>query len=353
MRTAKKIDKKIYFAVQEYLSDLIFIIIAFTIFNKLPYFQDLLQPQAKEIIYWLAIGYVVIGLPYFILRNYIYPNFYLDHKNKSLIVLSFIAMSIPSILKFFIIVPSSKNFMKISIDEKTRVAILSIFLKFYYIPIMLSFLIGNFQDIVRLWHAMPFNLLTFNAFNIWGYYLLLSLILLIDTAIFAFGYIFEAKWLKNEIKSVDPYLSGWLFALICYPPFNNTIDTFLKTGYSVNTIFTAPLLFCFLICALFFYFIYLWATLALWTKASNLTNRGIVSSGPYGFVRHPAYIAKNLAWWLERTPFITTWVGFLSILIWNFIYMMRALTEERHLLSDIKYRKYVKKVRWRFIPGLI
>ena len=52
--------------------------------------------------------------------------------------------------------------------------------------------------------------------------------------------------------------------------------------------------------------IYSWASLSLGFKASNLTNRGIVSHGPYKYIRHPAYICKNLAWWLGGLPFLIT-----------------------------------------------
>ena len=48
--------------------------------------------------------------------------------------------------------------------------------------------------------------------------------------------------------------------------------------------------------------VFAWSSVALGFKASNLTNRGIVSRGPYAFVRHPAYAAKNLAWWIGAVP---------------------------------------------------
>lgn len=353
MKTKKKINNRINSAVIEYSSDVIFITIAYIIFFEFPYFKNLLQPEAREIIYWLAIGYVILGLPYFIIRNYKYPRLYLKSKSKSVLVIEFFMKEIPIIKEIFTSVPREKHFMKITLDEKTRVAILSIVLKFFYIPIMLSFFVANFLDIKRLWLEKPLDFFSFSVFNSWGYQILLSIILFVDTCLFAFSYIFEAKWLRNEIKSVDPYISGWLFAVICYPPFNNSIGMLLKTDSSLNNFFSAPILFFFLLCAIFFYIIYGWATIALWTKSSNLTNRGVVDRGPYRFVRHPAYAAKNIAWWLEQLPYITTWVGFFSIFIWNLIYIMRALTEERHLLADIKYRRYVKKVRWRFIPGVI
>jgi protein-S-isoprenylcysteine O-methyltransferase Ste14 len=105
----------------------------------------------------------------------------------------------------------------------------------------------------------------------------------------------------------------------------------------------------------------LWATFSLGTKCSNLTNRGIVSTGAYGIVRHPAYISKNLSWFLMAIPIIglsiTTWsinwIALISIIGWMIIYFLRAITEERHLMQDSDYREYCKKVKYRFIPGLL
>jgi len=95
--------------------------------------------------------------------------------------------------------------------------------------------------------------------------------------------------------------------------------------------------------------VYLWATLSLGTRCSNLTNRGIVKGGAYRFIRHPAYIAKNTAWWLTILPVMSI-PAFLSMLTWSFIYYLRAITEERHLIKDPDYQKYCRKVKYRFIP---
>jgi protein-S-isoprenylcysteine O-methyltransferase Ste14 len=107
--------------------------------------------------------------------------------------------------------------------------------------------------------------------------------------------------------------------------------------------------------------IYSWASIALGFKASNLTNRGIVMHGPYKFVRHPAYAAKNLAWWLGALPTMlmlyvsSNWRGmaycFVALLGWSAIYVLRAITEERHLLmTDNGYKQYSQAVQWRFVP---
>jgi protein-S-isoprenylcysteine O-methyltransferase Ste14 len=103
---------------------------------------------------------------------------------------------------------------------------------------------------------------------------------------------------------------------------------------------------------------------ALAFKASNLTNRGIVSHGPYARVRHPAYAAKNLAWWIGALPNLYAifasgnlrygLYALLSLSGWTLLYVLRAITEERHLLMGGNgYAEYTQRVRWRFIPGII
>lgn len=98
----------------------------------------------------------------------------------------------------------------------------------------------------------------------------------------------------------------------------------------------------------------MYASISLGTKCSNLTNRGIVKIGAYKFVRHPAYISKNLVWWLTLAPVLMdNNFAFLSMIVWSFIYFMRAITEEKHLLNDKEYQEYCAKVKYRFIPGVL
>ena len=89
-------------------------------------------------------------------------------------------------------------------------------------------------------------------------------------------------------------------------------------------------------------------------RFSNLTNRGIIATGPYRFVRHPAYIGKNLFWLLAALPFLPRHELWGQRTMWwvcgAILYGIRAYTEERHLAQDPKYREYQEKVRWKFIP---
>jgi protein-S-isoprenylcysteine O-methyltransferase Ste14 len=77
--------------------------------------------------------------------------------------------------------------------------------------------------------------------------------------------------------------------------------------------------------------------------------RGLVTKGPYGFVRHPMYLAYmigdigyNLQEWNWGTVALVT-AGWLSLL-----YRIRA--EEQVLSQDAQWPKYAASVRYRLFP---
>jgi hypothetical protein len=145
-------------------------------------------------------------------------------------------------------------------------------------------------------------LLFFNAHFFW---IAFNTILFIDVFLFTMGYMLEAPFLKNTIKSVEPTIIGWAVTLLCYPPFNSYIGNIVNwysTDFPQFGNIYIHLFFNF--CILILMGIYAWASFALGWKASNLTNRGIVMKGPYKYVRHPAYICKNTAWFLGTLPVI-------------------------------------------------
>ncbi|KTT94659.1 protein-S-isoprenylcysteine methyltransferase, partial [Sphingomonas yabuuchiae] len=92
--------------------------------------------------------------------------------------------------------------------------------------------------------------------------------------------------------------------------------------------------------------IYAWSTVAFGIRFSNLTHRGILTHGPYAVSRHPAYLSKNIFWWIATIPILSTgtWVdaarSCLLLGVVNGVYCWRARTEERHLSADPAYRDY-------------
>ncbi|MCC3861751.1 methyltransferase family protein [Pseudemcibacter aquimaris] len=178
-------------------------------------------------------------------------------------------------------------------------------------------------------------------------------ILIFDMALGTVGYIMTFKILNSHIRSSNPYLMGWVAALICYPPFSIIgKDEFIY--YQKDTLQwhewfagndTALIIWAAII--LIFTAIYSWATIVFGIRFSNLTNRGIITDGPFKYTKHPAYISKNVFWWLTFLPFLTTsntavaMQNCLMLIIVNLIYYWRAKTEEKHLMEEPKYREYV------------
>jgi len=239
-------------------------------------------------------------------------------------------------------------------------ALLAIALKFFFLPMMLNWVLTNLHGLV---HEAWTLATTATAFRLHLHFLVLKSLLFVDVAIFTLGYMIEIPSLKNVIKSVDPTFLGWAVCLACYPPFNGMVATLFPWQSSDFPRFASPTL---EIAAdglmLGLMTVYVWATVALGWKASNLTNRGITDDGPYRWLRHPAYTAKNLAWWIGATPsFIAGfshsigdgWRAVSCMLVVSALYAARAWTEEHHLLmlgSD--YREYQARVRCRLIPGV-
>jgi protein-S-isoprenylcysteine O-methyltransferase Ste14 len=79
--------------------------------------------------------------------------------------------------------------------------------------------------------------------------------------------------------------------------------------------------------------------------------RGLATSGPYGFVRHPMYLSYVLAdigYNLQEWNFVTL---LLVLLGWaSLVYRIHA--EERLLSQHTEWPAYAALVRYRLLPGL-
>lgn len=194
--------------------------------------------------------------------------------------------------------------------------------------------------------------------------LLVTAMFVLDAQIGTVGYIMTMKPLDAQIRSANPFLAGWLAALVCYPPFQlmqgsgplfyqtNTRNwEFWFAGHDLVLWIWAAIL---VVLAA----IYAWATVAFGLRFSNLTYRGVLTNGPYRFTKHPAYLAKNAFWWLETLPFLVVSHSLTDVVRNTFflacvsaIYFWRAKTEEAHLTAeDPKYRAYAE---WMAQHGMI
>ncbi len=195
---------------------------------------------------------------------------------------------------------------------------------------------------------------------------LVALLFVIDVQIGTVGYLVTLRPLDAHIRSGNPFLGGWLAALICYPPFvwgvigNGDVLSYEHNVAGWGHWFAGheTLLWLWAGWLALLTAIYAWATVAFGIRFSNLTYRGVLTNGPYRFTRHPAYLSKNLFWWCSVMPFLVTSDSAADavrntffLLCVNAIYFWRAKTEEAHLLAeDPKYRAYHS---WMEQHGLI
>jgi hypothetical protein len=229
--------------------------------------------------------------------------------------------------------------------------------KGFFLAFMVSIVPGGFRNVVEA----DFVLIQSDPVALAQW--LITLMFVIDVAFATVGYLLTLKPLDAHIRSATPYAAGWVAALICYPPFilmndGGPLDyhpgsaewAFWFQGHPILLAITG-----FALVALTA--IYAWATIAFGLRFSNLTDRGILTHGPYAFTKHPAYLSKNAFWWVAGLPFLVT-TGSLVDAIRNTallaavsgVYYWRAKTEEWHLSADADYRAYAG---WMARHGLV
>jgi len=218
--------------------------------------------------------------------------------------------------------------------------------KAFFLPFMLAIVPPGFGQVVRTaWRDAVADPVALSS-------LAIDLMFTVDVAFACVGYMLTFRPLDSHIRSANPFAAAWMAALICYPPFilmeaggpldyhPGTADWrwwlgghpwVLGAWGAVLVALTA---------------LYAWSTVAFGLRFSNLTHRGILTHGPYALSRHPAYLSKNLYWWLATIPMLST--GSLAdagrataiLGLVSGVYYWRAKTEERHLSLDPDYRAY-------------
>ncbi len=220
--------------------------------------------------------------------------------------------------------------------------------KGFFCAFMISILPGGFAYIVTL----DISGISANPVRLAGG--LIELLFLIDVHMAMVGYLMTFRPLDAHIRSANPYVAGWVAALICYPPFilmgnGDVLSYHYNTADWSYWLRDYPaLLWVWGGWLVFLAAIYAWATVIFGLRFSNLTYRGIITNGPYRFTRHPAYLSKNLFWWSSTLPFFVTNGSFVDMVrntailaLVSGVYFWRARTEEAHLLADdLKYRQY-------------
>ncbi|MEO9634106.1 MAG: isoprenylcysteine carboxylmethyltransferase family protein [Parasphingorhabdus sp.] len=233
--------------------------------------------------------------------------------------------------------------------------------KGFFLAFMISIVPGGFGDLVR------FDIQQVVGDPVAIARWLIIAMFVVDVQFATVGYLLTMKPLDAHIRTANPHLAGWVAALMCYPPFILMGDNG-PLNYHVNIAEWsywleghATILWIWGGLLVFLTGVYAWATVAFGLRFSNLTHRGILTHGPYSWTKHPAYVAKNIYWWLASMPFLVTSGSFTDFVrntvlmaAVSGVYYWRAKTEEKHLLSDPAYKEYAEWMdRNAPIPRLI
>lgn len=218
--------------------------------------------------------------------------------------------------------------------------------KGFFLAFMIAIVPGGFGDFVRA--DLSTALADPVSLSNW----LITFMFVVDVAFACVGYLLTMRPLDAHIRSANPYAAAWTAALICYPPFimmddGRPFDYRPGTAEWSQWLAGHPWLLAATGAVLVgLTAVYASATVAFGLRFSNLTHRGILTHGPYAWSRHPAYLSKNLFWWISTVPILSTGsmvdAARATILLGvvSGIYYWRAKTEERHLSADPAYRAY-------------
>jgi protein-S-isoprenylcysteine O-methyltransferase Ste14 len=235
--------------------------------------------------------------------------------------------------------------------------------KGYFLPLMFTYLCN---DLDKMLHYDLGTLHGFKGLFDWAFFALY----LTDVALVSMTYLMSLRLADTHIRSAEPTMLGWFAALLCYQPLWSLIsaqyiDYESGVGWD-RWLQPIPWLYVFWGSAIVVLVaIYVWATVSFGGRFSNLTHRGIITNGPYRYTKHPAYLAKNLSWWLISMPFMISDGAAMALrrclllVLLNMIYYVRAKTEERHLGVDPTYAAYAAWIERRGllrfvnrVPGL-
>lgn len=325
--------------------------VAWAAYNLIGVYDDRWYDRFDLVFRYAVLLWVLGGIPYYLLALRRRYGLRWDRKDPAILTVL--------LLRRLFRMAVARSFCRSALRPFWRAgAVRSVWLgllvKAFFLPLMLTFFFGNAGEVAE-------SLEKLRAAGFSGglyptaemlYFLSLRSLMFIDVCLAVLGYAITSRFIDNGIRSVEPTVGGWVVALLCYRPFNELLGWYFRwPREALPSLPDTPVKLVLMASTVGLIGIYVWATIAFGLRFSNLTHRGIVTRGPYAWVRHPAYISKNLAWWLEHLPSFAAPRAAFFMLGWNIIYGLRAFTEERHLAQDPRYRQYMALVPSRFFPS--
>jgi len=339
-------------ALARYLVWLPIIYIAAHAYRMVPYYNSEETQPALFFFDMLLKLYLVGGMPYFLITLAIKSSRVEDFYDPAVRIIHMIKQTLYRVL----LRKDRLSLLQVFKKRYNRKVLLNLVMRAYFIPIMVS------QVNVMLNQSVLSTANHFNDFSLLTVlFWLAAMLWLCDVINASVAYGIESRWLENRTRSIDLSITGWAVCLFCYYPLNNITGSLLPFAYTVvnndpSSLLVPELGFLYgvKILEISLLALHVYIDVSLGTSVANISLKKLQTTGPYGVVRHPGTTTKLAFWLLISAGYSAfwSWPIILGQLAWSALYIGRALTEERHLRQHQEYREYMKKVRYRFIPGL-
>lgn len=327
--------------------------LGYELYALTPYYSSPLFQENVDFFRILLKLYLLLGFPYFLLTYHFRASLREDYYDPAIRLIHIFKQIVLRTLRG----DSRASVFRVLRKKYNRKVLLTLLMRAYFIPVMVSQVYGNMALAIDMGNKFSTDH-RFMEMILW----LSALIWLTDTINASVAYCFESRWLENRTRSIDMTVGGWVVCLFCYSPLNQITSYLFPFAPTVvddnpgSLVYASIGLFYIVkILQVSLLALHVYIDLSLGPSVANITFKKLQTRGAYGLVRHPGTITK-LTFWLVISGF---YKGFwntkmiLGQMAWSVIYILRALTEERHLKKHEEYQDYMKKVRYRFIPGLI
>jgi protein-S-isoprenylcysteine O-methyltransferase Ste14 len=343
-------------SVIRYLVWLVVIILGYQFYLLTPTYNtikySITHRLFEDFLYW----YLWLGIPYFTLTLTFKSSRIEDFYDPAIRFLHVGKQISQQILLRLSGRNSHRSVFHVLRKQYNRKVFLNLISRAIFIPAMVGQFSPTLATVFRTFYQEPNN----NQFLL-ILFLLVAVLWLSDVFTACVAYLLESRWLENRSRSIDLNITGWFVCLLAYYPINDFTSSifafapFIVTNNINDLVINQPsLVYASKIFELILLGCVVYCDVSLGTSGANITLKKLQTKGLYGIVRHPGYTSKVLMWLVKSIIYKKFWTAkyLLGSIAWVIIYMLRALTEERHLKKFVEYREYCKKVKHRFFPGL-
>jgi protein-S-isoprenylcysteine O-methyltransferase Ste14 len=258
-----------------------------------------------------------------------------------------------ALFTFFRYSPENTFLYRLPMNRRLLISLLYVIIVFAFGKTLYGFLTGNLNVIKNLLSVNSDTLPLESYFSIVRYAIWSAAIV---GCMFGYGYsVFAPLW-NRHIHNLDFTIAGWVTTSVCYPFMGFVLVALAPPLYGHNFMPSGgPWPVFVLSVELLLNILYTASILNLGTKFGVMTDKGLVSSGFYGVVRHPGYtleVGMFLCMSLHALSSPNNWLA--AMLFFVVPYYLRSEREDHFMtVSNPDFALYKQTVPYKYVPGVL